>query len=348
MRHGFFVTCPKHVDVTKRDSSQLVNSKLTVLKAVHPVEDDMKTTIVIAATVFGLACAPATAQTVSNTSLQPINGAYGAGFATTTTTASGTRTTVVGLGGGANRASGTAMTGQWYQANVGAGGTVGITTDYARSGNGSAYFSTTNVDSKADLQYSYGTLIPLSSLSSVSFDFYRDGASTTTGTFAPVLRFDIAKNGAFAGSLVFEDFYQGQTNPPTDVWTTLTASLNSGIFWATNAALGPTFAAADGGQKTLAQWISANEGSTLSVYGMSIGVGSGWTGTFAGAVDNVNVNFAGRSPNNFNFEVAAAAVPEPSTWLTMLLGFGMIGLMLRAFKKSDERFTTKMKTIAIS
>ncbi len=111
-----------------------------------------------------------------------------------------------------------------------------------------------------------------------------------------------------------------------DTWTTLTASLGSGIFWATNSALGPTFAAADGGQKTLAAWLAGNEGSNLTVTGLSIGAGSGWNnGVFAGAIDNVNFSFAGGRENNFNFEVAAAAVPEPGTWAMMLVGFGMIG-----------------------
>ena len=271
----------------------------------------------------------ASAQTVSNTSLQQINGQYGADTATTTTNASGTRTTVTGAGGGANRASGTPTAGQWYQANVGGGGTVGITTDYAQSGNGSAYFATTSGDSKGDLQFNFSALVPLSSLSSVSYDFFRDAASTTGAGFAPVLRFDIFKDTSFAGSLVLEDFYQAQTNPTAGVWTTLNANLTSGIFWATNAKLGPTFAAANGGQKTLSDWIAANSGSVLSVSGMSIGVGSGWNGTFAGAIDNVDVNFAGRAPIASNFEVSTSAVPEPATWAMILMGFGMIGFAAR-------------------
>ena len=80
----------------------------------------------------------AMADTVANTSLQNINGQYGTNTAATTTDATGTRTTVTGTG--SSRASGAAVLNQWYQANVGAGSTVGITTDYGRSGNGSAVF----------------------------------------------------------------------------------------------------------------------------------------------------------------------------------------------------------------
>ena len=291
----------------------------------------MKLCLAAAVAATALVGSAAFADTVNNTSLQNINGVYGAGVATTTTTAAGTSTTVVGPSGGANRASGAIVTGQWYQNNVGGGGTVGITTNYARTGDGSASFSTVSGDSKADLQYYLGSSVALSSLTSVSFDFYRDAASTTTALFAPVFRFDIAKDGRFAGSLVLENYYQANQNTPTDSWQTLTADVNNGQFWATNAALGPTFAAANGGVKTLADWINANSGANLSVYGLEVGVGSGWAGAFSGAVDNVNVSFANGTTVNSNFEVAslAAAAPEPAAWAMMIIGFGVAGFALR-------------------
>jgi len=299
----------------------------------------MKAIYLAAATAVVLTSGVASAQTVYNTSLQNVNGTFGTSTATTTTTATGTRTTVVGAGpnAGANRASGTAVLNQWYQANVGAGSTIGITTDYARSGNGSAYFNSTQGDTgKGDLIYNFGSggavaPVALSSLTSLSFDFYRSSLSTTDANLAPVLRLGMLKDGVFAGTLVFENVYQQQMASPVNTWTTLTANLNSGIFWATNASLGPTFANANGGQKTLADWIADNSGSTLSVFGLEIGIGSGWNNQFFGAVDNVNVNFGtGRSVNS-NFEVAAAtpAVPEPATWAMMFMGFGLMGYALR-------------------
>ena len=295
--------------------------------------------LAVAATAL-LSTAAAMADTVANTSLQNINGQYGTNTATTTTNATGTRTTVTGTG--SDRASGAGTLNTWYQANVGAGSTVGITSDYARSGNGSAYFNSTQGGTgKADLVYTFGTggapaTVALSTLTSVSFDFYRAGTSTTGANFAPVLRLDMLKDGAFAGSLVFENVYQQQTPSPVDTWTTLTANLNSGIFWATNSKLGPTFASANGGQQTLAQWIAGNSGSTLSVYGLEIGIGSGWNDQFYGAVDNVNVAFSGGRTVSSNFEVAATtpAVPEPATWAMMIAGFGLVGATMRRRKAS--------------
>jgi hypothetical protein len=274
-----------------------------------------------------LAAMPAAAQTVYNTELQNLNSAT----VTTITDATGTRTTATA---GSN--SGTPTTGSWYQENVRTGGTVGITTDYARSGNGSALFQTTSGTSKGDLSYNLGGLVSLSSFSSISFDFYRDSASTTGAGFAPVFRLGMFKdshngNGpTYAGLLVFEYYYQNQSNPATDSWITQSSTLDNGIWWATNSALGPTFAAANGGQKSLQSWIDANAGSDLYVYGYNMGVGSGWSGTFSGAIDNVAVTNA-NGTSAFNFEVASGlgAVPEPSAWALLILGFGAIGGAMR-------------------
>ncbi len=52
------------------------------------------------------------------------------------------------------------------------------------------------------------------------------------------------------------------------------------------------------------------------------------------------------SDNTGGVSLAVAAVPEPSTWLMMLFGFGMIGYGMRSAKRrSDEKFETKIKNI---
>jgi hypothetical protein len=284
---------------------------------------------------MSLCASAASAQTVLDTDLPNVSGNFGGGVATTTTGPTGTVTTVVGPGGGANRASAAPTLGSWYQTNVGGGGSVGITTTYTNDGDGAAYFATTSGDSKSDLQLNFATPVALSSLRSVAFDLFVDPATTTTnGTFSPVLRFNVAKNGSFAGSLVFEYFYQGQTAAPEGQWLTQTATLGSGIWWATNAALGPTFADANGGQKTLADWLAANN-NAITVTGVQLGVGSGWNGNFSGAVDNVRFNFADLSAS-YNF--AVAAVPEPATWAMMIGGFGFIGGALRSRRRSTVAF----------
>lgn len=285
-----------------------------------------------------LMTAAAHAGTVYNTTLAPIPG--------TTTDANGTRTTNAGA-----QESAPPVLNTWEQANVGGGATVGITTNYAQSGNGSAYLATTSSSSQADLvDYitAYTSPVALSTLTNASFDFYRSSSSTVDANLAPVMRLDMKIDGNYAGSLVFENVYQNQTASPTDTWTTLSADLTHGIFWATNSALGPTQAAANGGQKTLQQWIDANAGHTLGVYGIEVGVGSGWTGSFSGAVDNVTADFSNGPQVSANFEVATAAVsaaPEPGAWVLMLGGVGMLGAMMRIVKaRRDEDAVAEIAT----
>ena len=44
---------------------------------------------------------------------------------------------------------------------------------------------------------------------------------------------------------------------------------------------------------------------------------------------------------------AASAVPESATWLMMILGFGTIGdVMRRTHRKSEEKFTCKIRSLA--
>lgn len=289
---------------------------------------------------------PALAATVYNTSLQNLNGTAGTSTYTTSTTATGTTTTTTGPGpnADANRAHGATTLNSWYQDNVGAGTTVGITTNYARSGNGSAYFNQAQAQTgKADLQYYFGnsatgavTPIALSSLTSYSYDYLRDSASTTTAWLTPVLRLNILKDGVFAGTLIWEAVYNLGNGPAaTDTWLTGAGNLTTGNFWTNNALLGPPNATA-GGTKTLAQWIADNSGSTLSVYGIQVGFGSGWEGTFSGAADNVNIAF-GQTVYNTNFEVAAATspVPEPATWSMMIIGFGAVGASMRYRRRTS-------------
>ncbi|UAJ12062.1 PEPxxWA-CTERM sorting domain-containing protein [Polymorphobacter megasporae] len=140
------------------------------------------------------------------------------------------------------------------------------------------------------------------------------------------MRLELNNNGAFAGSLILEFFYQGQTNPLLDTWNHVAATQTSGIFWTTNAAIGTIFAGANGGQQTLAQWIASKPDAHYEVTGVTIGAGSGWPDGFTGAIDNVQFAFAGGPSKTFDF---AAGVPEPAAWGLLIVGFGMVGTAVR-------------------
>ncbi|MET0309566.1 MAG: PEPxxWA-CTERM sorting domain-containing protein [Sphingomonas sp.] len=281
---------------------------------------------VLAASASGSAIAQTT---VYDTSLANLNGTSGPVTATTTTDANGTVTTVTGPSGGAFRASASpdqSIKDKWSQANVGASGSVGITKTYAQSGNGSVYFDGTNSGSKADIEYYFSSPVALSDFASASFDWFRDSSSTNSGVQLPSFRLLVNNAGGSLSqstALIFERVYNVAGNAPTDSWQTSSIDLNS-IFW-NNSGLnspGATYS-------TLASWIAANP--SMQIYGLSVGIGSGWEGHFTGAVDNIAFDFGGKNQGSFNFEVAG--VPEPAAWGMMIGGFGLVGGALRRRKQ---------------
>jgi hypothetical protein len=239
----------------------------------------------------------------------------------------------------------------WVYNNTRGGGSVGIRTNYPRSGNGSVYFNSQSSTGKADIEYFAGPvnvggnflpnpfnpssiLGPLDELSHLSYEWYRDNSSTTTAHLHPVLRLGILRvnqDNTFAlGYLVFERVYNGFGAAPTNSWESDDIVSNNYKLWAT-ASLGfgdPNVNISDV-LKTIPDWLSAANdiGATLYVISVNAGIGSGWNGTFTGAVDNITFGFGG-TYTTYNFEV----VPEPASMLA--LGSGLIGLLgLRRRKK---------------
>jgi hypothetical protein len=269
--------------------------------------------------------ANATTNTVLNTDLSPISPG------TTTTTGTGTKSTNTAsstLGGelGAD---------QWIQNNVRGNGVVGITTDYAHSGNGSIYFSTDGSSpSKADMEYYFSQPLLLSDFSGGSYDWLRDPAGANPSTaIAPSYRLIVSTAGGAFGNLVYEPYNQPGGQPVTQgSWQTTTIDTLTSLFWATGnnftipspGGVGPSCQSC---LHDLSDWSSSNAGA--KVLGFSTGVGSGWSGgPFVGAVDNIGFSF-GENTQIYNFEVAGGAVPEPTTWAMMIAGFGLAGAALR-------------------
>lgn len=283
----------------------------------------MKTTYLAAAAALAFACASAAqADTVLNTTLGSV-GAPGV----TTTDATGTRSTKAGNG----NVSETLVADKWLQTNLRGGAEVGITTDFGDNGAGNGSISFYGISgtgpgagSKADMEYYFSTPFLLSDLEGASYDWYRDSSSTNPGAQHPSLRFLTDQNTY----LIFEGVYNGAATATTDSW--VTSTIGAGTYlWANNTGGGISTpglqSCTPSGQcATLSAWQASNPAA--KIVGISTGIGSGWDGVFAGAVDNVSFTVNGQT-TSFDFEVAQ--VPEPGAWALMILGFGASGAMLR-------------------
>jgi len=233
----------------------------------------------------------------------------------------------------------------WVYNNTRGSGSVGIRTNYPRSGNGSVYFNSPGSSGKADIEYfaspvnSGGNfapnpynpssiLGPLADLSHLSYQWYRDDSSTAPNHLHPVLRLGILRvnsdNSINLGYLVFERVYNGFSGAaPTDSWQSDNIIGSNYKLWATaSLGFGDPNVNINNVLKTIPDWLSAANAANANLYVISVnaGIGSGWNGTFTGAVDNITFGFNGNY-TTYNFEV----VPEPASMVA--LGSGLIGLL---------------------
>ncbi|MBC7526225.1 MAG: hypothetical protein H7308_01610 [Chthonomonadaceae bacterium] len=227
----------------------------------------------------------------------------------------------------------------WVYTNVRTDGAIGINGTIPRSGNGSVAMSTSSSTGKADVEYQ-GILGTLGNLNSLSYDYYRKGSSTTTNWLAPSLRIYVDADGNMEstndqGYLIFEPVYNnGNSAVVTDAWVSTDVFNYSGAGQSANVWLRQFGVGTDAVyNRTLQGWIAGQSDAgfmTLSgdslIYGLSSGVGSGWAGTFDGAVDNINIGFGGLVPaalgTTFNFELRPTAVPEPGS-IAMFAGMSL-------------------------
>ena len=246
---------------------------------------------------------------------------------------------------GTNQGQAIAASG-WYYNNVRAGATVGITTANARSGNGSAQF-TSPANGKADIEYLQGgatfggnnyataSMGSFGSLLGMSYDWFRDTDSTATANLHPSLRVLLDADGDLGtsdrGMLVFERAYNGVAST-AGVWNSDTVGASTKLW---NSGLGLHFAYdlnrnGYGYDSSLSDWQAFLPNAVI--IGFSSGVGSGWN-TFGGAVDNISWNIGGQLTSS-NFEVRAddSAVPEPMTLALFGAGIVAAGLARRRRK----------------
>ncbi|MGI4757954.1 MAG: PEP-CTERM sorting domain-containing protein [Janthinobacterium lividum] len=220
----------------------------------------------------------------------------------------------------------------WYANNVRSGGAAGITTAHPDNGNGSIQFTTpTDSNAKADFEYYFtpANSFLLSDLTALSYDVYRSSTSTASAKYEPALRLYVS-DGTHTGYLVYEGIYNNQ---PAPIDSFATVNVQPDYIWATGSLPG-SFSVYN---RTAADWAALLP--SLRVYGLSTGVGSGWDGTFDGAVDNITFGTRTGGTTTYNFETNAtpvAVTPEPTTLVMVASGIAASGLFSRRRKVSSS------------
>jgi len=189
----------------------------------------------------------------------------------------------------------------------------------------------------------------LSNLTSLSFDWFRssnpnwdadvtkDGIQLYDWKYkSPAFRVFLDDNT----EIVWENYFNRPINNDlsyVDSWQT--SEMINGNFWYRNAE-GYSLSANPCSTNELPVWGGGVQALTISqivscygdkqVMGVGVGLGSQWPYAYKGFVDNVKVSSGGTEVLNTNFDrgVPSTTVPEPSTYLMMivgLVGLGMVG-----------------------
>ena len=203
----------------------------------------------------------------------------------------------------------------------GTGASAAITGKYARSGNGSVQLHLDDaLNSEADwaMTFGGGASYGLSSLSALSYDWYRSSSSTANGIIAPAFALNMT-DGTY---LIYEYAYNHAGNPTEDIWST--ENLLTGNWWSTGNGQGSC--ARYGAFNTLSFFNSTCFGGTGAFNTLDAFIGYAYAGTFDGAIDNVVMKVTGGPSLNANFELdKTSVVPEPASMV--LVAAGLLGIV---------------------
>lgn len=228
----------------------------------------------------------------------------------------------------------------WFPTDVTAGGSASIVASSLGDGDGFLQLTTSGASEKAKVGFfnfpgSLGTLGDLVNGGSLSFDLYRSGASTANNDLQVAVRFYVTNASGQSGSIVWENSYNGSALV-VDTFDTRNGS--AGNWWIRSgghnfdqvANLHTLSGFAGGATATDGSDTAITLGSDTIINSLEVGAGSGWSNTFIGGIDNVNLSFGnGGATYNSNFQ----AVPEPASMAALGLGVAAI-IRRRRNKKS--------------
>lgn len=209
----------------------------------------------------------------------------------------------------------------------------------------------------------------LSQITSLSFDWYRTAiagwdAEPPVGaqpvnpldwTYkTPVVRLQLVENNGgnvYQSELIWEGYYNqnsiGPSGTPVGSWVTQDSMQNDNFWYIRHDTnLGAVHGNADCAIGELSFWegnaasssidrLFGNGGclfgSSVSVIGVAVGVGSAWPLEWRGFADNVRLGFNDTQvlDANFDFLGAPAVVPEPASIALTLLALGALGFSAR-------------------
>jgi hypothetical protein len=167
---------------------------------------------------------------------------------------------------------------------------------------------------------------------SLSYSYYKSSGADNVFA-APTLKLafynpDYVGDGY--GELIYEPSWQSGASiaPAADIWQTVTADFNTGLFWTTgmfgqlNSAGGPPL-------KTLAGWQAAFDNGFDGANLVSVGIGIGsYNQGQLNYFDNVTISGTNGPNGTYDFEMPAA-VPLPAGLPFLLCALGGLGLMRR-------------------